>query len=133
MLKPSAIRFATPRMITTVADRSAPAPPATTAKVVTALSIPTLDEIAQMALLWRSGKSLPYRSRLCNSTRLPLDTNSLTHEELLDLYHPQHKARHCQASDPLTGVKRLSTERIVERRKVDGRDLQCERETKGSP
>ena len=38
MLKPSAIRFAPPRMITTVSSRLAPATPATTANVVTAPS-----------------------------------------------------------------------------------------------
>lgn len=54
MLKPSAIRFAAPRMITIVAEISAPATPATTANVVTVQSMP-VDEIPQVALVERPG------------------------------------------------------------------------------
>jgi hypothetical protein len=49
MEKPSASRLARPRMMITREDSCAPATPLTTAKVVTAPSMPPLDPVAQIA------------------------------------------------------------------------------------
>lgn len=97
MAKPSAIRLAKPKMITTLLDNPAPAAPATTANVVTLPSMPpytnspkySCAEVSQPALpkwcSWCGCCCMPHKGNGYNSNANPISVSALLFYIALDV------------------------------------------------